>query len=138
MANFSSESLVRLRFQFNDTVAVPADLVEACLDDAHCEVLRFLDPVYNTSIPEEAVLLGETLLAGAYVFRALASRDVQEQKHVTVGGHRIEEGKRFASLTAIATVTAEQAWYLLEPYVVDRPSECLADATASTPVLGEE
>ncbi len=138
MANFTSESEVRQKFQLNDTTLVPSSLVTASIDDAHTELLRFLDPEYDTGSPEDGLVMGETFLAGAHLFRTLASKEGFEQKHLMIGGHRIEEGERFTALMTLASVTDEQAWYVLEPYLLDWPGRSVADATDSTPVLGEE
>ena len=82
--------------------------------------------------------MGETLLAGAHVLRSLASSDAAGQKHLVVGGQRIEEGTRFQSLRAMAEHAARRAWQVLEPYVLAWPAGCVADVTDTTPVLGEE
>ena len=138
MANFTTESNVRLKFQLNDTTLVPSSLVVAGIGDAHAELLRFLDPVFGGESPETAMVMGETLLAGAQVFRSLASQDAFGQKRVTVGGQRLEEGSRFQTLMALAAVVEEQAWYLLEPYVLDQPGREIVAATDGAPVWGEE
>ncbi len=138
MANFTTESEVRLKFQLNDTTLVPSGLVTQSIDDAHVEVLRFLDPEYDTEEPEDALVLGETLLAGAHLFRSLASKDAFEQKRGTIGRQRVEEGKRFASLMGVASLTEDQAWYVLAPYLAAYPARAVAGVTASTVVLGEE
>ena len=138
MANFSSESEVRLKFQLADTVLVQADVINAAIDDAHRNVLRELDPEVDPETPEAGLIAGETLLAGAYLFRSLAAQDAFAQKHVTLGGQRIEDGDRFRALTAMAALTEKQAWYLLEPYLRDAPARIPADATGSMPVLGED
>jgi len=138
MANFSTEADVRLRFQLNDTAAVSSALVNASIDDAHTELLRFLDPVFDVPVPEDAVVMGETLLAGAYVFRSLASKEAYDEKQVSIGGQRIEAGKRFSALMAIGSLAEETAWYILEPYVEARPCVSLADVTDTVAVLGEE
>lgn len=137
MANFAGESDVRLRFQLGDTTLVPAALVEACLDDAHGEILRFLDPGVDVDPPEQGLVTGETLLAGAYLYRALAAKDAFHQRHVTIGGQRLEEGERFRALMAVAALTEKQAWFVLEPYVSARPVRVAIEATDTTPVIGE-
>lgn len=137
MPPFATESSVRLRFQLSDTVAVPADLVVACIDDAHAELERFLEKTLDFDPPESALVTGETLLAGAYIFRALAAKDAFQQRHVTIGGQRIEGGARFRALMAVAALTEKQAWYLLEPYLAADPVRIVLDTTPSTPVLGD-
>lgn len=138
MANFATEADVRLRFQLNDAEAVSSALVNASIDDAHTELLRFLDPAFDAPSPEDALVMGETLLAGAYLFRSLASKQAYDEKQVAIGGQRIEAGKRFSALMAIGSLTEETAWYILEPYVEGRPCVALAGTTDTVAVLGEE
>jgi hypothetical protein len=125
MPSFTTESMVRLRFQLQDTASVPADLVEAAIDDAHA------DPPWP-----QALVLGETLLAGANVYRAVAAKDAHDQKHVVVGGQRVEGGQRFGALTAVARTTRAAAWRLLAPFLRDHPPHAPAAVTDSIPVLG--
>ncbi|MDZ4861559.1 MAG: hypothetical protein SGI88_21510, partial [Candidatus Hydrogenedentes bacterium] len=131
------EASVRLRFQLNDPTLVPADLIAACIEDAHAEVERFLDADTETDPPDEALVTGETLLAGAYVFRAIAAKDAFAQRNVTIGGQRLEAGERFRALTAVAALTEKQAWFLLEPYLTEQPARLILDSTPTTPVIGE-
>lgn len=138
MAAFTSESLVRLRFLLADTALAPPDLVSACIADAHEHVLRLLDPAFDTDPPAEGLVAGETLLAGAAVFRALAARDALDQRRVAMGGQRIEEGRRFDALRAVAADATADAWVALEPYLRARPARVHALATDTAPVLGED
>ncbi|NUM54368.1 MAG: hypothetical protein HUU46_12040 [Candidatus Hydrogenedentes bacterium] len=137
MPNFATESDVRLRFQLNDAALVPADLIEACIDDAHREIERFLDPEVDADPPDQELVTGETLLAGAYLYRALAAKDAFCQRNVTIGGQRIEEGERFRALMAIAALTEKQAWFVLEPYLAAQPVRLVVECTESAPVLGD-
>ncbi|HRK36589.1 MAG TPA: hypothetical protein PLJ47_18470, partial [Candidatus Hydrogenedentes bacterium] len=86
MPPFTRESNVRLRFQLNDALLVPADLIAACIGDAHAELERLLDPGVDVDPPEVSLISGETLLACAYLFRALASKDAFAQRNITIGG----------------------------------------------------
>jgi len=138
MPNFTTETLVRLRFQVNDATLVPADLVNQAIDDAHTELLQALDPIYDTGSPSAAQVLGETLLAGAHLLRALASGEAFRQKNLAVGGRRIQDSDRFASLMAYAAETERQAWTILAPFIAARPAREIAQTTDTTPVLGEE
>ncbi len=138
MANFTTESVVRTKFQVEDSTLVPSSLVTASIDDAHDELMRFLDPEVDTGNPEDGLVLGETLLAGAHLFRSLASKDAFDQKHVSIGGQDIAEGDRFAALTETADKAETQAWAMLEPYLAAAPTRTPADTTESTEVLGEE
>ena len=137
MANFAAESDVRLRFQLNDAALVTAELIGACIDDAHGEIERFLDPEVDVDPPEMGLVTGETLLAGAYLYRALSAKDAFQQRNVTIGGQRIEDGERFRALMAVAALTEKQAWFVLEPYLTSPPVRLVLDCTESTPVLGE-
>ncbi|MCC6795496.1 MAG: hypothetical protein IT366_10280 [Candidatus Hydrogenedentes bacterium] len=137
MAGFCTESDVRLRFQLNDTVLVTAELIDACIDDAHGEIERFLDETVDVDPPDAALVTGETLLAGAYLYRALAAKDAFQQKQVTIGGQRIESGERFRALMAVAALTEKQAWFVLEPYLTEQPARLVMESTDSIPVLGE-
>ncbi len=136
MANFATESAVRLKFQLEDTASASSELIEAAIGDAHTEILRFLDPEVDTVSPEDGLVLGETLLAGAHVFRSLAAQDAHRQKHVTVGQQRIEEGSRFDALTLLVTTLEAQAWYVLEPYVKGCSARKVGEATDTVAVLG--
>lgn len=138
MANFTTEAEVREKFQLTDTTLVPSSLVTSSIDDAHTEVLRHLDPQYDTGSPEDALVLGETLLAGSHLMQSLASKEAFTQKHVTVGGSRLEPGKRFEALTSASSTARDQAWQALEPYLSERSSRQVAEVTETTPVLGEE
>ena len=138
MAAFATEADVRLRFQLSDTTLVPSALVTSSIADAHIEVLRLLNPAFNVSPPEGAVVLGEVLLAGAHLFRSLASKDAFDQKQMAIGNQRIDAGRRFSALTVIADLAEKEAWCVLEAYLVDRPFQAPAAATDSIPLLGEE
>ena len=138
MATFATEADVRGKFQLSDTTRVPSSLVTDSIDDAHAELLRFLDPEVDTVTPEEALVMGETLLAGAHLFRSIGAQDAFMQQQTVIGGQRIDGGARLNALMVIAALTEEKAWYILEPYVERRPAGVLAACTDTTPVLGEE
>ncbi|MDX9976084.1 MAG: hypothetical protein RBU21_24110, partial [FCB group bacterium] len=120
-----------------DAANVPASLVAACIEDAHEQIRRFLDPRHDTEAPAGALVIGETFLAGAGVLRALAAKEAVDQKRLTIGGQRIEESQRFQTLTAAAATATDQAWTHLEPYLLERPVLAPVDATDTAPVLGE-
>lgn len=138
MSTFTTESRIRERFQLSDTTLVPPNLIAAAIDDAHTDLLRYLDPVHETPSLPDALILGETLLAGAYLFRGIAARDAFEQKRIALGVHRIDSGPRFDALMALADATQAKAWNILEPFLKARPSQVLAAVTETVPVLGEE
>jgi len=137
MSSFATEDDVRLKFQLSDTVLVPSAFVSASIDDAHAELLRVLDPSHVSESPDASLVMGEVMLAGAHLLRSLASRDAFEQKQVVIGNQRIDAGKRFGALTAMASLAEQNAWYLLEAYLVDRPARPPLSATDTTAVLGE-
>jgi len=136
MSAFTTEAAVRLKFQLTDETAVPTSLVTSAIEDAHAELLRFLAPAYDVTVPEAGVASGETLLAGAHVFRALCGKDALERKRATVGGQRLETDGRFSALMSMASLAEEQAWYTLEPYLARRPALTGAATTDSRPVFG--
>lgn len=138
MANFTDESRVRLRFQLSDTTLVTTELVDRAITDAHTELLRAIDDEVDTDLPEEALVMGETLLAGAHLFRALASGEAFKPKGIALGGHRLDNSERFAALMGIADLSERQAWYILEPYVRAVPARAPLGVNDTTPVLGEE
>ena len=138
MASFAEEEDVRSKFQLNDSTLVPSALVSASIDDAHAELLRVLDPMLVSGSPDANLVMVEVMLAGAHLLRSLASKDAFEQRQVVIGSQRIDAGKRFGALTAMASLAEQNAWYLLEPYLADRPSRAVLAATDTTAVLGEE
>lgn len=137
MASFAAEEDVRLKFQMMDSVLTPSALILASIDDAHAELLRALDPAYLAGPPDANLILGEVMLAGAHLFRSIASKDAADQKQIVLGSQRMDAGKRFGALTAIASLAEQNAWYLLEPYLADRASRSPLGATDTIAVLGE-
>jgi len=137
MANFASESDVRLALQVNDAVMVPASLVAAGIAAAHEALLRRIDPTLEAGTPPTAVVRGEALLAGACLLRSLAAKDAVEQKHLAIGSQRIEAGARHLALTVMADTLEEEAWKTLAPYAADWAGRQPAAAIDSVAVLGE-
>ena len=138
MAVFTTESAVRDKFQLTDTTLVPSALVTGSIDDAHKIVLRFLDPVFDVQSPDAEVVLGETLLSGAHLLRSLSSSEAFTQKRLTIGGQRIDVARRFEALNDAADSAEEQAWHVLEPFVLARPASKVADVTDTTPIVEED
>lgn len=134
---FTTEALVREKFQLADTTQVLPSLVNRNIDDAHLILLRFLDPVFDLPSPAAAVVLGETLLAGAYLLRSLASGAAFARRKVAVGGQRVEPSGKGEALLAQADAAEAEGWHTLEPYLVVIPSDKLAAATGSQPTFGE-
>ncbi len=137
MANFATEEDVRLRFQLNDETQAPAALVEACITVAHEEIILRLDPLFSVEPPAGPLAVGEALLSGAHVFRALAGKDAADQRQLTIGGQRLDAGSRFDALIEMAALTEEKAWYVLEPFMKRRDAIAPAGTTDTVPVLGE-
>lgn len=138
MANFTTETAVRDKFQTTDTTLIPSGLVTQSITDAHTEIIRYLDPIFDTSPTDDGVVLGETLLAGAHLLRSLSSKEAVEQKRVSVGSARIETGPRHKALTEQADTAERRAWSTLEIYLLELPPQIILSPTISTPVLGEE
>lgn len=136
MPAFTSEALVRLRFHLHDTTLAPPTLVEASVNDAHTLLLRRLATDVNVVTPDADLVIGETLLAGAHLFRSLASNDAFLQKRVTIGGQRLEEGNRFYALLEMADIAERDAWFVLERFVSPSPAKPLLGASDSTPIIG--
>lgn len=134
---FATEAQVRLRLQLNDAEAVPDALISACLEEAHDELLRFLDPVYDMAPIETPIVTGETLLAGARVLRAIAAGDAAKQQDLQIGSHRIRPSGRAEILSTLAAMTEKDAWYVLEPYLTALAPSQPAAVTDSQEVLGE-
>src|SRR6185436_10814442 len=125
MAGFTTEARVREKFQITDTTLVPASLVTRNIDDAHLILLRFLDPIYDQPTPADTVILGETLLAGAYLMRSLASAAAFAGRKITIGGQRVEPSGKRESLNAQADAAEAEAWRTLEKYLVVIPTDKL-------------
>lgn len=137
MAGFTTEALVREKFQLTDTAQVPVSLVNRNVDDAHLILLRFLDPIFDLPEPAAAVVLGETWLAGAYLLRSLASGAAVRKRKVSVGGQKVEPSGKAEALLAQADAAEAEAWRTLEPYLVVIPTDRLAAASDSQPLLGD-
>ncbi len=134
---FTTEALVREKLQITDSTQVLSSLVNRNVDDAHLILLRFLDPVFDLPTPADAVVLGETLLAGAYLLRSLASGAAFARRKVAVGGQRVEPSGKSEAMLAQADTAEAEAWRTLEPYLVVIPTDRLAAATDSHAVVGE-
>ena len=137
MAAFTTEALVRERFQLGDAARVPSELIEQVIEEAHGEVLRRLSPNVETDPPGVGLVVGESLLAGARLYGALAAKDAFDVKQVTLGSNVVSDGNRFQALMTMAAWLEDQAWYLLEPSGAERPARTVVDATDSQVVLGE-
>lgn len=137
MAIFTNETAVREKFQLADTTLVPTALVTRNIDDAHTVVLRHLDPAFDVPTPDAALVLGETLLAGAYLMRSLASASAFARKDVSIGGQRVESSRRFEALTERADEAEQEAWQALEPFLFARHADTAVAATDTQPIVKE-
>ncbi len=137
MAAFTTEALVRERFQLGDAARVPSELIEQVIEEAHGEVLRRLDPDAEIDPPDKGLVAGETLLAGARLYGALAAKDAFDVKQVSLGSNVVSDGNRFQALMTMAAWLEDQAWYLLEPAGAERPARAVADVTDTQSVLRE-
>ncbi len=136
MPPFTNENAVREKFQLDDAVLVPDALISRNLADAHAEILLLLDPHAPTNPPDDLLVLGETLLAGAYLMRSLAAKDAAHQKEIAIGGYRIGPARRFAALMQFSAETENAAWNALAPFLRRPPVRAPAVATDTQPVLG--
>jgi hypothetical protein len=136
MAEFATEAGVRLQAQVEDASIASAELVAACVAEAHERVLAELSDTVDVESPPAALVRGETLLASAVLLRALASRDAVEQVAVQIGGQRVEAGHKFASLMSMARRFEKEAWGLLGPFGEMAAAASPAEVSATTPVLG--
>jgi hypothetical protein len=136
MATVASESDVRARAQAEDTAAVSTTLVETCMEDAHTLLLAQLRADAFDAPVEDAVVLGESLLACSLLLRSLASRAALERRSVKVGGQSLERGRAFDELLRSAADFEARAWEALAPYVSAEPQQDAAQPTPTVPVLG--
>lgn len=134
---FTTETDVREKFQLTDATVVPAALITRNIDDAHTVLMRYLDPAYDVPTPDAAVVLGETLLAGALLLRSLASAAAFTRKRVTVGGQRVEPVNKDAALEVRARSAEAEAWEALEPFLLRQPAGKVGDATDTVPLIEE-
>lgn len=136
MAEFATEAGVRLQAQVEDVAVASAELVAACIAEAHERVLVDLRDGVDQESPAAALVEGETLLASAVLLRALASRDAVEQVELQIGGQRIDAGQKFASLMSMARRFEKAADGLLGPYGVLPVVAAPGEVSATLPVLG--
>jgi hypothetical protein len=89
MAAFTTESAVRLRFQVADTTQMATEIVTAAINEAHDSLLRWLQTEWIDAVPPIGLVLGETLLAGARLFRLLAAKEAFDCRDVRVGNQQV-------------------------------------------------
>lgn len=136
MPPFTNENAVREKFQLDDAFLIPGALITRSIADAHAEILLLLAPHAPADPPDDLLVLGETLLAGAHLMRSLAAKDAAHQKEIAIGGHRIGPARRFAALMQYSAETENAAWNALAPFLRRPPVRTPAAATDTQPVLG--
>jgi len=136
MPPFATEDDIRLRFQLNDTTLAPQDFIGQCIEDAHGQVLLRLSEGIDPMDPPDALVYGETLLAAAVVFRALAAREAAAMRNVKIGEQSVNTERRFSSRMQYADELERHAWGVLEEFLAPRPPNNPLQTTATVPVLG--
>ena len=136
MAELATEADVRLLTQVEDTTIASAELIAACIAEAHERVRAALDDLVDLETPPAALVQAESRLAAGILLRALAARDAVEQMELQLGGQRVDAGQRFASLMSIARRFDKEAATLLAPFIPQRAPESPALPSDSTPILG--
>jgi len=139
MANFTDESRVRLKTQLTDTAKVPQELVTRSIDDAHAEVLTRLDPAHDVEPPDENLVRGETLLAGAYLLRSLSSGAAFDIKELRILDETVGESGKYKALTGLAEGLERDAWEILSDFLLPRQggADFQSGVTESEEILGE-
>lgn len=137
MAVLATEAAVRLQLQVDDPNVASAELVTACIAEAHERVLAILDESVDLESPPDGVVQGETLLAAGSVLRALASRDAVDGVALQIGGQRIDSGQRFASLMSMARRFEKAGTGMLAPFEATPDGQSPVVVTRTTAVLGD-
>ncbi len=140
MANFTDETTVRTKTQLTDTAKVSSALVTQSISDAHEEILKRLDPVFDTDPADENLKRGETLLAGAFLLRSLSSGEAFNIKNLRFKGQGLGETQKWKALREMTEQFEEEAWEVLGPFLVERTGDesFQSGVTDSVEVLGEE
>jgi len=116
MAAFTTEEMLRVKFQLDNLAEVTTELVAASIEHAHSVVVgRVREECLED--PPEPVIVAETLLAGVALLRSLSARQALDRREVRLAGHQMETGKRFPALLAVATAAEEEALRLLTPWL---------------------
>ena len=136
MGILATESEVRLRTQTEDVNETSTALIDVAIEDANVVASSQLRPEAYAEPVDDAVVLGETLLACGLVLRSLASRAAVRQNRVRVGGQSAERGRSFGELMRAAAAFEAEAWEVLAPYTAVVPGESARAASESAPVLG--
>lgn len=115
MAAFTTEEAVRLKFRLEESDGATDALVAAGIAHAHHDVLTRIRPEFAET-PPDAVVIAETLLAGAATLRSLGARLALDRRETRLSGHQIETGRRFPALIETAAAAEAEAARLLAPY----------------------
>ncbi len=139
MANFTDETRVRVTTQLTDTAKVSSELVTRSIDDAHSEILKWLDAAYDVTPPDENLVRGETLLAGAYLLRSLASGAAFDIRGLRILDETVSETGKHKALTTLADRFENEAWAILGEFLVPQPGGAYfqSGVTESGEILGE-
>ena len=136
MTPLTTVAAVRAKFGLPGPEHLPDAVIQRSIEDAHTELWPLLAPDQPDDPPADELVLGATLLSGARLFDALASREAYDQQRRVVGGQRVEESRRFASLQTTAARHEGEAWRLLAPFLAPAPRQNPGRATATTQILG--
>ena len=139
MANFTDETRVRLKTQLMDTAKVSQELVIRNIDDAHAAIVTRLDPAYDVTPPDDNLVRGETLLAGAYLLRSVASGAAFDIKGLRILDKTVSETDKYKALMTLAETFENQAWEVLSDFLLPQQggADFQSDVTESGEILGE-
>ena len=139
MANFTDETRVRLKTQLMDTAKVSQELVIRNIDDAHAAIVTRLDPAYDVTPPDDNLVRGETLLAGAYLLRSVASGAAFDIKGLRILDKTVSETDKYKALMTLAETFENQAWEVLSDFLLPQQggADFQSDVTQSGEILGE-
>ncbi len=139
MANFTDEGRVRLKMQLTDSAKVPQELVTRSIDDAHAEILKRLDPAYDVTPPDENLVRGETLVAGAYLLRSLASGAAFDIRGLRILNETVSATDKHKALATLADRFEREAWEILADFLLAQEgrADFQSGVTESEDILGE-
>jgi len=139
MANFTDETRVRVTTQLTDTAKVSSELVTRSIDDAHSEILKGLDPVYDVTPLDENLVRGETLLAGAYLLRSLASGAAFDIRGLRILDETVSETGKHKALMTLGERFEKEAWEVLGEFLVPQQGGAYFESgvTESEEILGD-
>ncbi len=118
---FTDETLVRNHSGLTDDDAIPSDLVERSIADAHAVIVAELDPAYAES-DDEVLVLAETELATAFLLRTLAGNKAGLGRDLSTMHLRIQELGKAPELRAQADDEEKRAWGRVGKFLKTRRS----------------